>query len=219
MDLLNALLDWLSDTDDLIALALVVIAVLTVALALVTRRQAMLIKESIGITERALLDLERAHIAAAFPDPVDRNAAEWNVFISLTNVGRSAGVIRGVFFKFAEPDALPVKPPPKGYEERATDTVLRASESWTGLPPFKLPSRQEGQILLRRSSERGCVRPDVAQPLCLRGLERGNAESAIFPAGRRRPLQRRDAGDLADARFPRPGFRRATGVTRWYGRT
>lgn len=146
MDLLNALLDWLSDTDDLIALALVVIAVFTIALALVTRRQAMLIKESIGISERALLDLERAHIAAAFPDPVDRNAAEWNVFISLTNVGRSAGVIRGVFFKFAEPDALPVKPPPKGYEERATDTVLRASESWTGLPPFKLPSRQEGQI-------------------------------------------------------------------------
>ena len=146
MDLLNAFLDWLSDTDDLIALSLVVIAVFTIALTVVTRRQSILIKESIAVTERALLDLERAHIAAALPDPVDRNAAESKVFISLTNVGRSAGIIRGVFFKFAEPDALPVKPPPKGYEERATDTVLRASESWTGLPPFKLPSRQEGQI-------------------------------------------------------------------------
>src|ERR1700678_571059 len=134
MDLLNAFLDWLSDTDDLIALSLDIIAVFTIALTVVTRRQSILIKESIAVTERALLDLERAHIAAALPDPVDRNAAESKVFISLTNVGRSAGIIRGVFFKFAEPDALPVKPPPKGYEERATDTVLRASESWTGLP-------------------------------------------------------------------------------------
>ena len=63
----------------------------------------MLIKDSIAVTERALLDLERAHIAAAFPDPIDRNAAEWNAFIALSNVGRSAGTIRGVFFKFAEP--------------------------------------------------------------------------------------------------------------------
>jgi len=146
MDLLNSFLDWIGDTDNLIASSLLIIAVFTIALAVVTRRQAILIKESIRVTERALLDLERAHIAAAFPEPVDRNVAEWNVFIALSNVGRSAGVIRGVCFKFAEPDALAVKPPKKGYEERATDTVLRAGESWTGLAPFKLPSKQEGQI-------------------------------------------------------------------------
>jgi hypothetical protein len=147
MDLLNAIYDWISDPDNLTAISTLTIALFTIVLALVTGRQAALTKESIRVTERALLDLERARIVLAFPKPVERDADERYVHISLSNVGRSFGIVKSVFFRFAAPDAFPVKPPKKGYEERTAAVVLRFDESWSGLAPFKLPSKQEGQII------------------------------------------------------------------------
>jgi hypothetical protein len=141
-----SIFDWLSDTDNLTAIAVVVIAIFTIALTLATRRQAMLTRESIRVVERALLDLERATIFPVFNEPVERGARDWYVHVTLTNVGRSPGTIKGVYAKSAPPDALPVKPPKKGFEERGTDTVLRAGESWNGLAPFRLPATQDGQI-------------------------------------------------------------------------
>jgi hypothetical protein len=103
---------------------------------------------SVKISERALHDLERACIVPAFPKPVERDAEEWYVHISLSNVGRSFGIVKGLFVRFAEPGALPAMPPSEGYEERPTDTVLRIGvENWNGLAPFKMPSKREGQII------------------------------------------------------------------------
>jgi hypothetical protein len=116
-------------------------------LAIVTGRQAKLTKQSIQISERALLDLERACIVPAF-EPVERDAEEWHVHILLSNVGRSFGIVKGLFAKFAAPGALPIIPPNNGYEGRPTDTVLRGGvENWGALAAFKAPSKQEGQII------------------------------------------------------------------------
>jgi hypothetical protein len=103
---------------------------------------------SVKISERALHDLERACIVPAFPKPVERDAEEWYVHISLSNVGRSFGIVKGLFVRFAEPGALPAMPPSEGYEEQPTDMVLRIGvENWNGLAPFKMPSKREGQII------------------------------------------------------------------------
>ena len=52
------------------------------------------------------------------------------------------------FAQFAEPDALPITPPENGYEKRITDTTLYPDfKNWPGLDPFKMPSKQEGQII------------------------------------------------------------------------
>jgi hypothetical protein len=147
MELVAAFIDWVADPDNLTAVSTFTIAVFVVALAVVTRRQAMLTKESIRVIERAVLDLERAAVMVTFPEPVERNAAEWYVRITLSNIGRSFGTVRGIFLKIGAPDSLPVKPPKKGFEERAIDMILRPGETWNGLPPIRMPSRQEGQIV------------------------------------------------------------------------
>lgn len=64
------------------------------------------------------------------------------------NVGRSYGIVHSLSVRFSEPNALPTVPPDDGYEERLTDTVLRAnSKKFDGILPFTMPSKIEGQII------------------------------------------------------------------------
>jgi hypothetical protein len=139
--------DWVSDPDNLTAISLFIVAVFTIVLTVVSIVQARLTKRAILVTQRALLDLERAHIVPAFPKSVEQAADEWHVHVSFSNIGRSFGVVKSVSAAFAAPDALPKKPPKKDYEERAADAILRPGDDWSDAVSFKMPGKQEGQIV------------------------------------------------------------------------
>jgi hypothetical protein len=130
------------------ASATVFIAIFTIVLACVTRRQAKLTNRAIHISERALLDLERGCLVPSFPNPVQPDWQAWHVAIVLSNVGRSYAIAKGVFVRTAEQveELLPM-PPDDGYIESETDTVIRAGDDFTGILPFRLPSTTEGQVL------------------------------------------------------------------------
>jgi hypothetical protein len=76
-----------------------------------TSRQAELTKDSVRISERALLDLERAGVVPGFPNPVKACESEWEVLITVQNVGRSYAIFKGIFARIADSvETLPSGP-------------------------------------------------------------------------------------------------------------
>jgi hypothetical protein len=88
------------------AVATVAIGIFTLVLVIVTRRQAILTKESVQISERALVDLDRAYIFAEriggnfdpFVTLIEPSGVQRLIVpdfsVSLVNYGRTAGNIR-----------------------------------------------------------------------------------------------------------------------------
>jgi hypothetical protein len=102
---------------------------------------------SAKISERALTQLERAYIVPDF-ESVNPGGADWSVRIFLDNVGKTFGIVKGVWVQFAEPGKLPPVRPDSGYVERPTDTLLYAGQQkWGGIEPIKMPTNREGQII------------------------------------------------------------------------
>ena len=137
---------WNWTTHDAVSFYTSVLALFTAVLGGSTIGLWAATNRSAGISERALLDLERSFIIPSFV-PVQRDAEEWKVQIILSNVGRSYGIVKGLFVQFAEPNKLLPVPPEGGYEARPTDTVLNRDVEWPGLAPFTMPNKQEGQII------------------------------------------------------------------------
>jgi hypothetical protein len=102
---------------------------------------------SAKIVDRALSQLERAHIVPDFRS-VDPGTDKWSVQILLDNVGKSFGIVKGIYVQFAGADQLPETRPRGGYVERLTDTLLYAGQrEWGGIEAIKLPTKQDGQII------------------------------------------------------------------------
>jgi hypothetical protein len=130
------------------ALATVVIAAFTGTLWLVTGDAARAAKNTAEYAKTQLLVLERAYVVPGFSNPVPKDAAEWPVQVTLQNIGRSHGTIKGLFAQFINTPALPETPPQSGYIERRTDTVLLPYKPpWAGLLPFISKEPQEGQFI------------------------------------------------------------------------
>ena len=120
----------------------------TIVLAIFTGRLWFSTEKLWQVTERGLLDLERAHIVPGFPRPVHPSAQKWVVNVALSNAGRTFGIVKGVFAQAVGPGQLPADPPADGYMRRPTDAVLNEGDKdWSGLDPFELPTKDEGQIL------------------------------------------------------------------------
>ena len=172
-----------------------VLAIFTGRLWFSTEKLWKVSNASTKIAEIAILDLERAFVIPAFPNPVKADEKEWNVLIALMNVGRSYGIVHSLSVRFSEPNALPTVPPDDGYEERLTDTVLRAnSKKFDGILPFTMPSKIEGQIIYGYVLYEDVFYRNVAQSLRCGCLELRTAGTAFLPNCRRLRLQSRDLG-------------------------
>jgi hypothetical protein len=109
-DFLWRVIDFLEKYNGAItALATVAISIFTFVLILVTRRQAILTKESVKISERALMGLERPYI---FPiDPIFiRTGTEIIVDVSVANAGKITGTLIESNCVFYAENALPSVP-------------------------------------------------------------------------------------------------------------
>lgn len=147
MDYWRAIWCWVIDPNNLTAISTFIIAIFTIVLACVSHRQAKLTKKAINISERALLDLERACVVPEFPVSIGAEWKEWSVLLVVDNVGRSYAILKGVFFRqVPSVDELPPVPPKEGYDEWIYDVVLRTATSFR-LPPYCLRSNKGGQVV------------------------------------------------------------------------
>lgn len=82
------------------ALATVAIGIFTLVLVIVTRRQAILTKQSVRISERALVDLERPYIyifgAKGIEGEFEREDPYYYLEYSVANYGRTPATIEGL---------------------------------------------------------------------------------------------------------------------------
>lgn len=132
----------------LTAIATIAIAWFTWTLKQSTDKSWRVANRSADIAERALLDLERGCIVPSFPQPMQPNWTAWHIKIDLHNVGRSYAIVKGVFAQIApNVAALPSRPPTTGYPDGDTDTVIRPGQKFDGILPFRMPTKNEGQVL------------------------------------------------------------------------